>query len=290
MMNENHLSKNPTDSPAIDTWQVCMARLLNGLPIEVDPRDLIGSHILAYGAWEMDTVTFMQDFLQVGMTIIDVGANIGQHSMIASTCVGQQGQVHAFEPHPGLFDIFNRNIQRAACKNIVPNQLALGHVEGQRLLYPHTIDNLGATSFIPATPGAGGDPVVVNVIKLDHYVMSHDIKQVDFIKIDVEGAELEVLQGTTTILESNPEIVLLVEFYEPNAARFGHHLNNLEAKLRSMGFHLFSISPQGIAPYQQVPDLCQNVIAVRQLPILLQCLKEKDAASLLMRLAQSPAR
>lgn len=290
MMKENHLSKSPTVSPPIDTWQGCMARLLNGLSIEVDPRDLIGSHILAYGAWERDTVAFMQDLLQVGMTVIDVGANIGQYSMIASTCVGKQGQIHAFEPHPGLFHIFHRNIKREACKNIFPNQLALGHLEGQRLLYPHTIDNLGATSFIPVTPGAGGDPVVVNVIKLDHYVMTHNIERVDFIKIDVEGAELEVLQGATTLLDSNPGIVLLVEFYEPNTARFGYHLNDLEAKLRSMEFHLFSISPRGIVPYQPIPNLCQNVIAVRQLPILLHYLKEKDAASLLMRLAQPPTK
>ncbi len=278
-------SKDSTKSPLLSIWQGRIARLFNGLPIEVDPRDLIGSDILAYGVWEKDTVSFMSTFLKAGMTVIDAGANIGQHSMIASVCVEAKGQVHSFEPHPGIFTIFHRNIKRAACMNVVPNQLALGHTMGERLLYPHTIDNLGATSFIPAQQGYG-DPVAVDVIKLDDYVASHAIERVDFFKIDVEGAELEVIEGAAKTLNANSDIVLLVEFYTPNTARFGYTLFDLEAKLRGMEFHLFAMTAQGLTPYQSIPDLCCNVIAVRQLPHLFQGLAEKDAARLLMRLAK----
>ncbi len=124
------------------------------------------------------------------------------------------------------------------------------------------------------------------MIKLDDYIASNAIERVDFFKIDVEGAELEILEGAEKTLTTNPEIVLLVEFYAPNVARFGFSLYDLEAKLRDMGFHLFAMTAQGLTPYQYIPDLCCNVVAVRQLPQLLQCLTETDAAHFLMRLAK----
>lgn len=274
--------------PGIDRWQGCITRLANGLPIEVDPRDLVGSHILAYGAWEKETVAFVCNWLRPGMTVIDVGAHIGQYTMIASVCVEAIGRVHAFEPHPGLFGILQRNILRAHCKNVVSSPLALGRSSTQRRLYTYGIDNLGAASLMPIYPTLDAS-VPVNVVRLDDYVAANAVGRVDFVKIDAEGAELEILEGAAQTLDTNAEIVLLVEFYAPNAIRFGYSLGDLEAKLRGMGFHLFALTAQGIAPYRYLPDICQNVVAARQLPHLLRGLAEGDAARLLLRLGQASA-
>lgn len=147
-----------------------------------------------------------------------------------------------------------------------------------------TLSEFSRTSSLLDT-WQGGTPISVNVIRLDDYMGMHDIHRVDFFKIDVEGAELEALEGAAKTLDENPEIILLVEFYAHNAFKFGHELDSLETKLREIGFQLFSINVNGIFPYEYIPDFCQNVIAVRQLQFLLRNLAEKNAARLLINLA-----
>ena len=275
---------NTLQLPVIGNWEGHIVRLVNGMSIEVDKRDLVGDHIAYWGAWEKDAVAFVRHYLKPGMVVIDAGTHVGQYSMISSRCVGPSGQVHGFEPHPGLFNVFQRNIKRSDCRNVVSQQLALGKRAEERLLYPSAVNNLGATSFVPAGPECG-NPLSVTVIRLDDYVAEHAIEGVDFIKVDVEGAELELLEGAEKTLNENYNIVLMIEFYALNATRFGYTIQVLEHKLRRAGFHLFSINGHGLAPYQDRPELCQNVVAVRKLSILLKNLPEAYAAQSLLGLA-----
>lgn len=266
-------------------WQGRLTRLRNGLPIEVDPRDMIGREILSQGCWEWETYHFLETWLRPGMTIVDAGAHIGQYSMLASARVGPEGRVHAFEPHPGLYEVLGRNLRRADCSNVVARRLALGRSHGTRDLFLHPSDNAGATSLRPRD-GAPPDPRVrVTATTLDRYVGANRLRRVDLVKIDVEGAEIEVLEGAVRTLDANPDIVLVVEFLRPNARRFGHTVEDLEARLRRLRFRLFSITSGGLAPYTPEADLSVNVVASRQLPTILHGLPEARAALLLMRLA-----
>src|SRR5262249_39319854 len=92
------------------SWQGRIARLRNGLPIEVDDRDMVGREILRQGCWEWGTFRFLEEWLRPGMTAIDAGAHIGQYVMLASTRLGARGHVHCFEPHPGLYRVLRRNL------------------------------------------------------------------------------------------------------------------------------------------------------------------------------------
>ena len=284
------LTPGKKDSSHLGNWQGQIVKLFNGLDIEVDPRDFVCSNIVSYGVWESDTVFFFQRWLKPGMTFIDAGAHIGQYSMIASLCVGPEGRVHAFEPHPGLFDVLERNIKRLSHTNVITNWLALGRITESRQLYLHSVDNLGSTSLIPDESDRDSPTVPVKVIPLDEYVTTNAIQRIDLLKIDVEGAELEALEGAQQTLENNQEIILMVEFYDCNARRFGHSLNELESWLRKMGFHLYSISFHGLVPYAPIRNYCQNVVATRQLANILRGLTEAEAAQLLMRLAKSNLR
>src|SRR5207247_8220904 len=128
----------------------------NGLPIEVDGRDMIGREILRQGCWEWGTFRFLEESLAPGMTVIDAGAHIGQYALLASTRVGSRGQVHCFEPHPGLYRVLRRNLRRARCTNVASRAVALAGTPGARDLFLESIDNVGGASFRPrdaARPG-----------------------------------------------------------------------------------------------------------------------------------------
>jgi len=266
-------------------WHGRIARLKNGLPIEVDPGDMIGKEILRQGCWEWETFCFLEEWLSPGMTVIDVGANIGQYAMLASARVGPRGRVHCFEPHPGVYQVLTRNLRRTGCVNVVAHPFALAGTPRTRDLFLHSTDNVGATSFKPHDADLPGSSVRVRATTVDTYVKARRLRRVDLIKIDVEGAELEVLQGAARTLDSNPDIVLVVEFMRENAQRFGYSVEELETFLRALGFRLFSINMGGLDPYTPVDDLSVNVMAARSLATLLRGLRDPIPAQLLVRLA-----
>jgi FkbM family methyltransferase len=275
-------------APADDyTWRGQIATLVNGMPIEVDPRDIVGSEILAQGMWEAETAIFLLGWLRPGMTFVDAGAHVGQYSMLASGRLGAAGRVVAFEPHPVLRRVLRRNIRRAGCPNVTVSPLALGHASGRAELVLHPSANYGGSSLRPDDATAHHRRAPVRVIPLDDYLDRAGVARVDVLKLDVEGAELDVLEGAARTLAANPRIVLVVEFLRENPLRFGRTVEDLEARLRELGFLLFALTPDGPRRYQPVGERSVNVVAVRQLVTLLDGLPEAVTARFLLGLART---
>ena len=247
-------------------WVGDVVRLPNGMPIEVDVREAMGYQIARQGYWERDTVAFVRDFLRPGMTFFDVGANVGQYSLVASQCVGVQGRVHAFEPHPLVHRVLRRNLRRAGCRNAVTHQIALSESSGAATLFVQPHVELGGNSLRPTAwhPDAPGAPV--KTITLDEYVRGANVAHTHLMKVDVEGAELQVLEGAKRTLDQQRDVVLIVEFLQRSASAFGHTVADLEAWLRARGFELFIVTLQGLVPYAPIadPDRYVNVVATRR--------------------------
>lgn len=270
------------------TWRGQVTTLVNGMPIEVDPRDIVGSEILAQGMWEAETAIFLLSWLRPGMTFVDAGAHVGQYSMLASGRVGAAGRVVAFEPHPVLGRVLRRNVRRAGCTNVTVSSLALGQASSRAELVLHPSANYGGSSLRPDGATAHHRRAPVRVIPLDEYLARASVaRRVDALKLDVEGAELDVIEGASRTLAANPRIVLVVEFLRDNPLRFGKTVEDLEARLRELGFLLFSLTPDGLRRYEPVGERSVNVVAARQLVTLLDGLPEAMAASLLLGLART---
>jgi FkbM family methyltransferase len=240
--------------------------------MEVHPADLIGRDIMETGCYEPETVDFVQAFLKPGMTFFDIGANIGQYSLLGSGLVGPNGVVHAFEPDPLVCDVLQRNLRLNGCDNVVPNRAAVARQDGTQALCLSISDGLGTTSLSPSLYDSGLREQVKTVC-LDSYARSRSLPRVDLMKLDIEGAELQALQGAEMVLREYPDVVLILEFCELNARRFGHSVPELAAYLRDRGFQLFKIMPGGIQAYTgKDPDLpdnkYDNVIAARRPELL----------------------
>lgn len=128
---------------------------------------------------------------RLGQVVVDVGAGIGTFTAKASHQVGPTGFVYAFEPEPENLTLLKRNTEKL--KNTRIFQRALWSSSGVKTLYVHS-KNWGGHSFYPHK--YAGDEIEVHTVTLDEVVKG----RVDFLKIDIEGAELEVLKGSERIL------------------------------------------------------------------------------------------
>lgn len=192
-------------------------RLPNGCRIRCDLGDNLQRQIFFTGAYEPVECFLLTRLLRPGMTFIDVGANVGQYSLLASTAVGGTGCVHAFEPVPALFASLSENVSANRLGNVRLNRAALWHEPGELVLSLAASDreNVGAYSV-----GAGNEATAVRspAMRLDDYAAENALERIDFIKMDVEGAELFALQGMREVLRRHTPMLLL-ELAEPTLER-----------------------------------------------------------------------
>jgi FkbM family methyltransferase len=147
---------------------------------------------------------------------IDVGAHLGRYTIIASKRVGPNGKVIAIEADPSNFEILKRNIKLNKLNNIISLNYAAYSKETQLKLHLRS-EGLGYTMYstVMSNRFETGRFVEVKANTLDHLLESEGIhlEQIKWIKIDVEGAELEVLKGASRILNVGNNISLLIEVH-----------------------------------------------------------------------------
>src|SRR5215210_6248877 len=155
-----------------------------------------------------------------GDIVVDIGANIGRYTIIGSKRVGTKGKVVAIEAHPGNFEILNRNIKLNQLTNIIPLNYAAYSKETKIKLYVPDEES-GYTIYHTLMERTGKKFVEVNANTLDYLLQLNEIRQeeVNWIKIDVEGAEFEVLKGATNVLSKSKDIALLIEVHGQNNYR-----------------------------------------------------------------------
>jgi len=142
--------------------------------------------------------------------VIDIGANIGYYTLLFSKLVGEGGKVYAFEPASIPYSILLKNIEINNLKNIVVEKMAVSDKKGTATLY--LADNLGHSKIgKPDYNQKVKNNVEVNSISLDEYFYTYKGK-IDFIKIDVEGAEYLVWKGMVNLIQQNRNIKIITEF------------------------------------------------------------------------------
>lgn len=157
-------------------------------------------------------------------TVIDIGASIGDHTVTYAQWVGKDGMVAAFEPNPKAYACLQHNTKDLP--QVLPVKSGLSDTDGKAVLIE--LDNSGATYLT-----CGKSKIKVPVTTLDSY----EFKSVDFIKIDVEGYEVKVLEGSRkTIEESRP--VMLIEVNRQALERAGASAERLFEVLAELGYSM----------------------------------------------------
>ncbi|HEX2124411.1 MAG TPA: FkbM family methyltransferase [Nitrososphaeraceae archaeon] len=154
-----------------------------------------------------------------GDIVIDIGAHIGLYTIISSKRVGAQGKVVAIEADPENFEMLNSNIKLNQLTNVIPLNYAVYSKETKIKLYLPSGES-GFTKYNTIMPNWINTQekfVEVNANTLDYLLQLNKIRQeeVNWIKIDVEGAEFEVLKGATNVLSKSKDVAILMELHGP---------------------------------------------------------------------------
>jgi FkbM family methyltransferase len=208
------------------------------------PKTGSGSLIYYQGYSELETASFMMRFLKPGMTLVDVGAHIGEYTLIAAQIVGKLGQVHGFEPMPGLFPIVSANVQMNNFANVSLNKMAVTNYTGE---IEFEVFDDPSTSSIRKLVSSGKEKLIkVATTSLDEYWSQKNTK-IDLIKVDVEGAEKMVFEGAEKLmgLPSTAAPVWLFE-YSPHAySSFGYRASDLFDLLHKHGYSVLQFADNG---------------------------------------------
>jgi FkbM family methyltransferase len=244
--------------------------------------DEIDAQLYVYRTYEPITSGVLRQCVNSGDTVLDVGANIGVHTLALAGKVGAKGSVHAFEPNPGTFERLVQNVNVNAFTNVRLNQLALGADESEVQLVQQWSNRSGDAMLVPGgadvqheggSAGSNGAVFTVRQTTLDAYCQEHGVTPA-LLKVDVEGGEMNVLRGAQRVLGA-VRPTLLVEYNARTARKHGNDPGAVFSWLeQQFNYELFFVNDAGLEPYAHVlPRLDPSSASGNVL-----CLRSEEAA------------
>jgi FkbM family methyltransferase len=181
-----------------------------------------------------------------GSIVLDVGAYIGYWSLHASKAVGSKGRVIAVEPNPESFSILSMNVKRNSLNNITAVNSAAGATDDDVTFYISSHDPTASTILSTmAESYYRSRRIKVHMITLDSLTQRLGIEKVDWIKIDIEGAELEALRGCKETIKRSANLKIILETDNEKVIHY----------LRELGL---SVAPLNLANYYLAQQLTKE--------------------------------
>jgi FkbM family methyltransferase len=193
-------------------------RTIFGSKISASTRDAVGRYIFYFGVWEPNLTRWIRHRLLPSDAFIDVGANIGYYSLLASHLVGDSGKVVAVEGLPAIFSLLQRNLETNKARNVRAVNVAAWDREQMIEFYTDS-DLPGQTTAIPfwADKHELKEQTQVTAAPLADILTAEEMKAARLIKIDVEGAEWRVLAGMKSLLDSSRDDLEIIVEISPSA-------------------------------------------------------------------------
>jgi len=160
------------------------------------------------GKYEKGTVSVLKQLLKPGMTVLNIGANIGYFSVIISKIVGPAGRVFCFEPFPSTAELLKKNVKMNNCNNVEVFTKAISNKSGKDSMWiaPSSVNNFISKKGIP-----GLEKLDVDVTTVDDFVNEKNL-QIDFIFMDAEGSERNAIEGMRNTIIDNKKLEIITEF------------------------------------------------------------------------------
>ena len=175
-----------------------------------------------------------QKYIPVGGVVVDVGACLGDHTVSYSEMVGENGRIHAYEPNIVAFECLAHNM--LAYLNVVIHPFALGSKCGRGVIVNTTSQNLGAAQISTRRDGC------VHIATLDEQSATWELPRLDFLKIDAEGFEPDIIRGgIETIQRFRP--VILVEVNRPILKKRGKKPSDILGPLIDLSYSVQPSEP-----------------------------------------------
>jgi FkbM family methyltransferase len=214
---------------------------INKIPIEggilyCDPRS--AAFVIKDGGYDPVETPLVKNWIKPGDTIIDAGANIGYYSVLTSRLAGPAGKVFSFEPSAANMKYLKKNIAANSAFNVTAERAAIASKDGELKLYISPV-NFGDHRVFDYKGAEKRRSEAVQAVNLDNYMKGRG--KVDFVKMDIQGAESDAIKGMNGIITNNSDIKLMIEFWPTGFKNFGADPVKFLEYFRGQGFKFYDI-------------------------------------------------
>jgi len=227
----------------------------------LNPQDPVVCGALTFGVYEREELKLVSHIFRQGMTVVDVGANVGLYTAIAMHHIKSQGRIIALEPHPESFRYLRQTVEANAALlplnehpkvNVI--DVAAAASEGEAELYSN-VDNKGDNRLYSSNLTPESSALSIRARTVDSVLRDYKITAIDFLKVDVQGYEFEVIKGARETLRSSPDAIILSEFW-PGGIRQASNCGSIDylLYLRELNFHIYELRKQNLKLLKDVAD------------------------------------
>jgi FkbM family methyltransferase len=249
--------------------QIHRSNAVNELKILLDPslytQKILCDYFENGQLYEPNTSQILIKYLREGDIFVDIGSHIGYFTLLAASLVGEKGNVLAFEPEPVNYNLLLENIKRNGLQNVISYNIALGSEEKQTQFFqgnPECANDGGhalwdIARYLEDNP----DPeyiaefrkcIQVTLKRLEN-CLPNNLSNIRMIKIDVEGAEMGVLQGSDRILRAGVPYVIC-EIHNFALSQMGSNQFELRRYMYDLGYKSYAIPPTGDFQLIEIPE------------------------------------
>ncbi|MBB3108136.1 FkbM family methyltransferase [Paenibacillus phyllosphaerae] len=217
---------------------------------------------VGFGTWEPDETAWLRQLIKPGDIVFDIGANFGWHATLFSERVGEEGQVHAFEPVSSIHEDAAANLRLNNCQNVRLNREALSDRSGTGTMH---IPKARGGTYAALRMDSREDSFTVEPCRLetlDHYCQQHELRSIQLVKIDTEGSELLILQGAERMLAAYKP-VLLIETDRRMIGKFGGSIEEMARYVKRLGYSIHLFTEGELIEMESIQDLIYgNLICI----------------------------
>ena len=223
-----------------------------GVRLYVDPRDqrIAPIEALNFDTYEDSDFSMIAKLIKPGHTVLDIGGNIGFYSLSLAKQF-PTSQFHAFEPLPKTFAQLKRNLEMNNLKNVNIYNFGFSNEKNTLTFYFYP-EGSGNASSARLSDRDSVEEVTCSVITVDEFVKDNTLK-VDFIKCDVEGAELLVFQGANAVLDTHRPIVFS-EILRKWSKKFDYDPNEIFQLFRSKNYGAYTCAKGELVPFEKMTE------------------------------------
>jgi FkbM family methyltransferase len=218
--------------------------------------DILDKRITPYEAfnfnqYELEDSTMLYNIVNNCNVIFDIGANIGWYSLHLAKKL-PNSIIYSFEPIPDTFNKFQKNLELNNCQNLIINNIPLSDTI-QNLTFYYSPTATGATSSENITENTEALRIECKTDTIDTFIKNNSINGLDFIKCDVEGAELMVFKGGYESINKYKPIIFS-EMLRKWSSKFGYHPNDIIDYFSKFGYHCYLTSSNKLLQIDQITD------------------------------------
>lgn len=228
---------------AQDAWKI--RQFGNGVAAEYQVSELLDRSRYLYGMHEYVPSSVFVAHIRQGSLVLDVGANLGEYTVLAARATGEHGHVIAFEPNPDARARLIRNVDVNGFSNVEVSSDAIGSEDGEAILrVPNNASGLGSLRA-----GVSGTEHNVQLRRLDRLMGGRNISRLGVVKVDVEGLELQVLEGGQETIENARPVIIYECAAEAFEKRHGRMVTPAMWFLEDLGYDNFVIKMSRIGDW-----------------------------------------